>query len=79
MLKAKTNQWNRSASPLTPEQRILAMREKSQMALAHIVKLTAGGLRLRAEAFFVVVILTRISLYWYRYWKEGTIPNKLPQ
>jgi len=32
----------RSASPLTPEQRIMAMREKSQMALAHIVKLTAG-------------------------------------
>merc|ERR1711971_757467 len=32
----------RSANPLTPEQRIMAMREKSQMALAHIVKLTAG-------------------------------------
>lgn len=32
----------RSASPLTPEQRIMAMREKSHMALAHIVKLTAG-------------------------------------
>ena len=33
---------SRSANPLTPEQRIMAMREKSQMALAQIVKLTAG-------------------------------------
>ena len=48
---------SRSANPLTPEQRIMAMREKSQMALAQIVKLTAG----ESSNFFK---LTVVQINW---------------
>ena len=57
----------RSANPLTPEQRIMAMREKSQMALAHIVKLTAGWC-----SWWYILLQGHILIYiLLQGWRQG--------
>ena len=62
---------SRSANPLTPEQRIMAMREKSQMALAQIVKLTAGGSCNFFKPTVVQINWTVNSLTFPKVWQLG--------